>query len=182
MANKAQHRTAFPRRSKAVGELNRYKKNMKNLKYIPLSFLLLFSQSQVYAVHKDQVLDCKDAPPAAVTKIEHKKVSNWAQVVCTKLGHVLVPQNNYIWSYYGGFAPLAFFAQGVGKNGKLQEVGHSAYFAKIKIKELNKEKSKKVAIAASFNKQLEGEIPKVYAIQAIAYNGEKHTFFIQEFS
>ncbi len=129
-----------------------------------------------------QLLDCEDAPKEAVTTVDHERVGEWVKIVCTKYGHVIVPADGYLWSYYGGFAPIAFFAQGTGKDGSLEEVRHSAYYQKLLIKELGEEKSKRIAIAASFNSQIEGEVPVVYAIRGITHTDDKHTFFIQRFS
>lgn len=124
---------------------------------------------------------CADAPKEAITEINHEKVRQWVQIDCTPVGHIINPKEGYTWSYYGRYSPISFYAQGTGKNGKLEKTGHDAYYRKVTIIEVGEEKGKTIVNALSPNGAVADEVPNIYGIRAEAYNGERHTFFMLEF-
>jgi len=73
--------------------------------------------------------DCAGSPDAAVMKLPFP-LNKWAQVECTKYGHVLASQDSWIWILPTA-GPVLVPSQVT--MGEPREVGSDAYFTKIAI-------------------------------------------------
>jgi hypothetical protein len=94
----------------------------------------------------DILLDCKTAPPGAVTQIP-EPLSRWATVYCTKNGHIFSSNDRYFSAVPGAGAIGAFSAAAL--TGRRGEVGHAAHFTKITYDKLPPEKAKELAAGVS---------------------------------
>jgi hypothetical protein len=94
----------------------------------------------------DVLLDCKTAPPGAVTQVP-EPLSRWATVYCTKNGHIFSSNDRYFSAVPGAGAIGAFSAAAL--TGRRGEVGHAAHFTKITYDKLPPEKAKELAAGVS---------------------------------
>jgi len=122
-------------------------------------------------------LSCSEAPKEAVLTLPDTNVSQWAQVACSKYGHVIVPADGYVWSLYGGFAPIAFTAQGMKQNTEPKEVRHSVHFSSITVDVLDENAAKKIAASSSWNEEVPRVAPKVWHVNATSNTGHVEDFF-----
>ena len=112
-------------------------------------------------------ISCEGTPEEAEFLISEPQIKKWAQVVCSKYGHAIVPTEGYVWSYYGGLAPIALMAQKIGKEKAPEEVGNSVYFVEIEARKLNSKDAKEISKKASFGDSYPPEPePDVYLLSS----------------
>jgi hypothetical protein len=127
-------------------------------------------------------ISCKGSPHQAILAIPSKVVSAWAQVACSKYGHVIVPAEGYLWSLYGGFAPIVFSAQEMSATKPPKEVGNTVYFLSINVERLSPEKAKALATEASWDKEAPKTVPSAYFVTATSSTGLSHRFWLLQYS
>ena len=107
-------------------------------------FALLLSVAISSAAHgsatkRDIMIDCADAPTAAVLELP-EILADWAQVRCTIYGDVILPSEDWRWAAPTGWAPVFFPAQRVKQP---VEVRHEKYFSSITFVPIDEETATK---------------------------------------
>jgi hypothetical protein len=94
---------------------------------------------------KDMLLDCKDAPKTAVTKVP-EPLARWATIYCTKNGHLFSYNDRHLARFPRTPALGAFSAAEL--TGRKGELGHAAHFTKVAYKPLSKEEAQALTAGA----------------------------------
>jgi len=145
----------------------------------------IFLSQAVYAAEENEnpFISCEGSSKDAVLSISNKEMKKWAQVVCSKYGHIVVPADGYLWSFYGGFAPIVLTAQKFQKDQQPKEVGHSVYFTKIDAIELKEQEAIEISEQSTFGDIYpSGQQPKVFMLSTLSNtnNDQKIYFLLQQ--
>ncbi len=143
----------------------------------------LSAGSRAYATDEpDQLFGpCEGSPDTAVTQIEDADVAVFARVACTAFGHVVMPTDRYIWSFYGEFAPVVLSAQDDGPDAEFAEVHNDVYFTEIEAGELIGEAAQAAFDGARFGEHFPaGVLPRVFAIKTVSNTGVERALYIYQ--
>jgi hypothetical protein len=97
------------------------------------TLLTLFSATATSA--ETSIISCDGSPRDA--KLELPAPANeWAQVVCTQFGHLLIPQDGWYWGRDPTPMP-AFIPADLLNTTQMRKVGNSIYFRDFKLRQLS---------------------------------------------
>jgi hypothetical protein len=122
---------------------------------------------------------CAPPPNGAVSQIPSGPVAEWAKVICSEHGYAIVPNNSYMWSLYGGLAPVIFPAERADASNAAQR--DTPYFKAIRVQVLQPPERDRIAQAAALDDQAPSPMPIVYRLQAVSNKGTETVIYFLQF-
>lgn len=123
------------------------------------------------------ILPCTGAPPDAVLSIP-APADRWAQLICTRYGHMAVAAQDVHWTFYGSDQALFLPAQDAKET--VVELGHQAYFVAIDAWRTDFEESSRIRdqYAKFFEPLADASEPAVFKLRLTNQDGMRHTLYI----